>query len=190
MDTFQLDDNQKFPILSWKDEWEGEIKLESWKGFQNRNGPYGSIDSAEPSDGTSKIRVENESKTDKQGISQGQIAAINFLIENEAMVQAKIIEHLLPFYSQLRIDWGVEEEDWMPEISSAESFKQMIGLSWIHILEVEKNGVAYLGFELGCTWDDEHGLGIMLHKDSIIKMGGADVSFSQWIAKKDLEGNS
>ena len=53
-------------------------------------------------------------------------------------------------------------------------------------MNVEKDGIAYVGYEFGCIWDDEHGLGVMTHKTRIIDFGGADSSFLTWIARKDL----
>jgi hypothetical protein len=187
-DIFELSQNEKFPVFKWNGEWKGQITLESWKGFQSRNGSYGSIDSKSPSQGHSKIRIDNNADTNNREITNGQIAAIEFLINNEITVKNKILEKLLLYYQQLRIDWGAEGEEWMPTVKSIESFKDMIGLSWIHISQVEKDEIAYLGFEIGCTWDEEHGLGVMLHKDRIIDIGGADSSFLWWIAERDRKG--
>lgn len=30
---------------------------------------------------------------------------------------------------------------------------------------------AYIGFELDCSWDDEHGVDVMMHKDKVVKIG-------------------
>jgi len=60
-----------------------------------------------------------------------------------------------------------------------------MGLVAIHVLGVAKGGVAYVGLELGCDWDEEHGAGLMLHKARIVKVGGADTSFLEWIAERD-----
>ncbi|MGN6495293.1 MAG: DUF6985 domain-containing protein [Agriterribacter sp.] len=46
-----------------------------------------------------------------------------------------------------------------------------------HLLNVSKNNIAYVGYESGGTWDDEHGLGIMTHKDRGIQIGGSDYAF-------------
>lgn len=34
-----------------------------------------------------------------------------------------------------------------------------------------------MGFELDCNWDEEHGLGVLMHKNRVVKVGQADVSF-------------
>jgi hypothetical protein len=47
-------------------------------------------------------------------------------------------------------------------------------------MENEKDGFAYAGYQFRCTWDQEHGLGIMTHRDRIIEIGGSDSSFA-WV---------
>ena len=56
-----------------------------------------------------------------------------------------------------------------------------MGLASVHVLDVANAGVAYVGFELGCDWDDEHGAGVMTHKTRIVSFGGRG-SFLEWIA--------
>lgn len=53
-----------------------------------------------------------------------------------------------------------------------------------------KDGYAYVGYEFGCTWDEEHGLGFMTYKDRIVDFGGADSAFLTWVARKDLKSES
>ncbi len=52
-----------------------------------------------------------------------------------------------------------------------------MGLNQIHILSYAKDGVAYIGFEFGCNWDEEHGFGILMHKERIVEIGSAHLSF-------------
>jgi hypothetical protein len=58
----------------------------------------------------------------------------------------------------------------------------------VHILPVERDGLGYIGFELGCSWDEEHGVGVMLHGGRIIDIGSADTAFLSWIAERDKNG--
>lgn len=46
------------------------------------------------------------------------------------------------------------------------------------VLSVEKDGEAYIGFEFGCPWDREHGLGVMTHAGRVVEVGQADTSFN------------
>ncbi len=41
------------------------------------------------------------------------------------------------------------------------------------------------GYEFGCRWDDEHGLGAMTHAGRVVEVGGADTAILEWIATGD-----
>jgi Domain of unknown function (DUF6985) len=75
----------------------------------------------------------------------------------------------------------------LPDISEPSELRPLIGLSNVHVLSVVRDGAAYIGFEFGCVWDDEHGAGVMTHLGRVVATGQAAVSFMAWIAKQDLE---
>ena len=80
-----------------------------------------------------------------------------------------------------------EAEEIMPDIKDEADFKDLIGLSKVHIMNVYKNGLAYTGYEFTYTWDEEHGFGVMMYEDSVVATGGSDMSFLTWVAEKDME---
>ena len=61
------------------EDYEGWINLPAWKGYENRNGFYGSIDSNKESDGTIKVHIISESVNYIHLLSQSQFNAIRFL---------------------------------------------------------------------------------------------------------------
>jgi hypothetical protein len=71
----------------------------------------------------------------------------------------------------------------------------LVGLGVIHILPVALDDVAYTGFEFGCNWDEEHGLGVMMHQSRIVefpehgigKVNGADLASEEWLAEEDAK---
>ena len=65
--------------------------------------------------------------------------------------------------------------------------RALIGLSSINVHQVQKDGVPYVGFEFGCTWDEEHGLGVLMHGTRTVEIGGADTAITLWIAEKDAK---
>lgn len=169
--------------------FEGKITLNTWSGFQSRNGAYGAQDSEDPSDGTCWVRTGGDMVVDDPKIEDYHEKAFNYLIENQIEIKENILNALLNEYSSLQELYGYETDEreaYMPDVSQVEDFKSLIGIANIHLLNVEKDGVGYVGFEFGCTWDDEHGLGIMTHMNRIIKIGGGDSAFLTWVAREDL----
>lgn len=69
--------------------------------------------------------------------------------------------------------------------ATRENIASRVRLQTVSILRVEREGVAYVGYGLSCDWDDEHGAGVMTHKERIVEAGGGDTAILSWIAKRD-----
>ncbi|WP_213030040.1 DUF6985 domain-containing protein, partial [Acinetobacter baumannii] len=116
--------------------WTTEAQLPSWAGYQTRNGPYGSISSHSPSDGLVKIYApdRNESPPTEQ-----DRASVQWLLDHEAAVASAVLEGLLAEYPRLQRLYDYEQADreaLMPDVSSSEDFRQLIGLQNVHVLQV------------------------------------------------------
>jgi hypothetical protein len=84
-----------------------------------------------------------------------------------------------------------------PELTAAQTkaiadlvAQQEVYPKCLSLHRVEREGHAYFGLILGCTWDDEHGLGAMLHRTRVIDLGGADTAVLAWIAERDARGGA
>ncbi|MDB5298209.1 MAG: hypothetical protein JWO31_4192 [Phycisphaerales bacterium] len=195
MPTPETIDRPPFPPLA-RDEyfWSGTDILPSWAGFRARQGMYASESGGGvPSDGTANVAVDAPADS---GPGPEQVAAYAYLKANEAVVAAAAVRAVFERYPRERAKHGfddIDEDDedavaeagLMPEISDPNDLRPLLGLGTVHVLAVARDGVAYVGLEFGCTWDDEHGVGVMLHKDRVVKVGGADTSFLAWIAERD-----
>lgn len=168
---------------------EGDIHLSAWEGFQSRRGPYNAIDRSRASDGNIRLTAGDYVAAEEAlAVSPEMVHAYHIAIEQQEKLKENILNALLPQYKEWRQEYGYEDDDvYMPAITQPSQFKNLLGLSAIHLMDVSKEGVAYVGYEFGCNWDDEHGLGVMTHKDRIIEIGAADTSFESWIAEKDLD---
>jgi len=184
--TYGSDDN-KIKVI------EGILKLSSWSGYQSRQGIYDSIDTDKQSDGTVRVQIGGDMVVDNPEVAEEHVNAYKYLIEHQHKLKDIILNSLFINYKKLQEQYGYEIEEeklLMPDIDNTSQFKNLIGLSSVHLLNVSKDNVAYVGYEFGCTWDDEHGLGVMTYKDRIVEIGNADSSFLTWIAEEDLESNT
>lgn len=177
-----------FPSMKWdEDRWTAHVRLPGWAGFQARLGPYAGLSGDEPSDGTVELSVELEDQ-EQRPPTPAQAAAYRHLVTNEAALTRAILQAVFDEYPRYRESyWDAldEPEELFPPVASPEGLKPLIGLATVHVLPDQKDGLAYVGFELGCVWDDEHGLGVMTHGGRILEVGQADTSFDAWIARRD-----
>ncbi len=63
--------------------------------------------------------------------------------------------------------------------------RDAIRLTVVHVLNPQREGEAYVGYQFACGWDDEHELGVMTHRGRVVSIGGGDTAFLSWIAKRD-----
>jgi hypothetical protein len=179
-----------FPRLKYTGDWEGADVLPAWAGFQARHGPYTSRSSRKSSTGKVELRVvAPPGDDDNPPPAKEQVAAYRYLKENEEKVRDAVVAAVFKEYPKLRRHYAAgeldENEYHMPEIREKAELKKLIGVGIVHVLNEAKGGHAYVGFEMGCTWDEEHGLGVLTHKDRVVEIGQADAAFVGHSVKKD-----
>jgi hypothetical protein len=176
-----------FPPLAFDSyAWTGVVRLRAWAGFQSSGGPYASMNSARESDGLVDLRVHVPGD-DPVPPSAEQLAAFALLLEEQNLVIDSVLSAILQRYPAWRDeyldDMAEDDEDdedalaLLPEITRPEELCPLIGLAFVHILAEAKDGRAYIGFEFGCEWETEHGLGIMTHGDTVLEVGHAVSAF-------------
>lgn len=156
--------------------WRGKIQLDSWSIFFKQD-KY--ID----------LNIGGDSKTEK--LEEKHKLAYEYIVSNQENLLNLILNEIMKKYPGMQEEYGYDEDElekFMPNISDIDEFKNILTPKRIYILNVENEGMAYIGFHFMCSWDEEHDFGIMMHKERIIKMGGSDSAFLSWIAEED-KGN-
>jgi hypothetical protein len=169
--------------------WNGSIILKSWMGFQSRRGPYGAKDSAKSSDGTTALAISPTGEGDPPP-SPEQLAAYRHLIQQQVPIRDSILAAVLAAYPTFRarfFEMTREPGITFPDANKPNDLKKVMGLTSVLIHPVSHGGLAYVGYEFGCLWDAEHGLGAMMYQDRVVDLGGADIAILEWIAERDAK---
>ena len=146
------------------------------------------MSSNKPSKGTVRIQIQRIGDDDKnpRPPAKEQVAAYAYLKEHEVEVTQTIMEALLKYYTDLRKRWLKKQPDLdLPDIQTVAQMRKNVGLGTLHMHETAKDGVAYYGLEMGCTWDEEHAAGVVMHKGRVVEVGAADTSFAEWVGTND-----
>lgn len=159
---------------------EGKINLPAWSSYQITQGAYNSSDQNVSSKAIFKIIIDSQTESGPISILESQVAAIKYLQNNDERIKDVVIDSLFDIFPNLS-NYGEP----LPEIENKAYFKDHIHLSNVLPLDAEKDGVAYIGLEFECTWEEEHGLGIMIHKDKVVDIGDAVSASDIWTAFKD-----
>src|SRR5262249_41671750 len=74
-----------------------------------------------------------------------------------------------------------------PKIENEEDLKRHIGLYAINIHHITPDGLPYVGYEFGCDWREQHGLGVLMHGTRAVAVGFAHVAGLSWVAEEDAK---
>lgn len=163
-------------------DWEYQIEIPSFKGFQSRNGAYTSKDKESVSDGIIRLEIEDDLTKNPDPYPE-QLKAISFIQENHSIIREEIIKRTLVELPEIIKNYGLEDEKRFRNISK-ENVINLFGISSITILITSKNGSSYFDVSGGCEWDEEHGLNFLMHEEKILTFGGIEGN-SYWTAIKD-----
>lgn len=121
------------------------------------------------------------------------IRTSRWLVFNDVAIEKAIIATLLADLPNLRdIQSQVVLDDdtqILPSSWDEGTLRSMVSL--VHVTVPAVKGIQpYFGVELSCTWEREHGYGIMFHGLEVVETGGGDVPNLAWIAARHAEGGS
>lgn len=157
---------------------EGEIILDKWDDLFGTEGPY-------------TFSFELGTDETMTGFSEVQKAGYDYVIENQAEIAEAILAALLREYPDMQENYGYDGEEkaeLMPDATDIGELAKLLSPNSVIVHPVELDGLSYIGYEFGCTWDEEHAFGAMLHGTRVAEIGGADTAILTWIAQKDLDG--
>ena len=75
----------------------------------------------------------------------------------------------------------------LPERADKSTFARLLSPVSIVISDVRHEGVPLVGVGFECTWEPEHGFGLLMHKNRGIDWGEEALSFVSWMAEEALE---
>ena len=175
-------------LFEFDGNWTTDYQFDAFQGLQSRRGSYTSKSSSQKSDGTIHLTI-NDDTSESPDPSPHQINAINYLIKHPEEIKIAMRKGIHSIYEDLKKQYGYDEnqpetKEWFPKVDELKEYDKVYGVGNVFIQLPSKDEHSYVGIECGCTWDEEHGLGFLLHKNRLVGIGSADEAFN-WKAYKD-----
>lgn len=131
---------------------------------------------------TAKIGYEilNKKGETTERENQKHKNALNYLKENQMAVLNSILFELLKIYPALQEKYDFSKEDkveFMPDITDISGFAPLLSPNNLYVFSKYEDDVAFIGIGFHCSWEQEYGLGVVIHKDKVIKIGDATDAF-------------
>jgi len=127
---------------------------------------------------------------DEAPMSAEEIALASWIQDNHEKQKPELLNAVLEAYPDFRRqyfeDYDIKEnEEELPTITLVEGLSKVIALEEINVHQISKDGVPYVGYHFSCSWDEENGLGVLMHDKRVIELGGSDTAFLLSIAERD-----
>ena len=132
------------------------------------------------SDGTIVLNITAESN-DSFEPNQSQINTINWISSNAILIKKAIFKAVKIYHDKWK-DVLDPQDDFMIDFNSTKTENDLgniLGLSRLFIATTELEGHCIFCMEGGWSGDPEHGLGIVMYKDEVLKLGIQD-DVSMW----------
>ena len=178
----RITETRGLPVLSWDGfRWTCELTLPAWKGYLGRR-----EDKPATSVTVQLAPPQAPGQESPTPPAEEQAAAFLFLERHAAKCAQSVLAVIAKQYGERqKRGWQDRDGKTLSPLKSVGELTEHIELQTIEILNVAKKEQAYIGFGFSCSWDQEHGLGVMTHNASVVAAGGEDHSFLEWLAERD-----
>lgn len=166
--------------------WKTKLSMPIWdefvgEAFPTQQAPGGHAD------GLVEVVFAPEGR-DMSPLSDEEVQSVEWLRDNHALLAEPMLTRLQDEYPTLKEQYGYSKEEceqWMPAVHHKDDFKPLISLQSVSVHQTSRDGIPYAGFAFDCTWDQEHGLGFLMHGPRVVDLGDTSVAFLLWMAEKD-----
>lgn len=124
--------------------------------------------------------------------SPTHIAACAWFAQHEEQMHTPVLAAILANYSRLQARYQYEPEEaatLMPPVATIADVLPLIDLRSLYIHDIVNGNLPYIGFTFGCTWDAEHGLGVLMHGLRAVAVGDGDVAFAATGPREDMKSH-
>lgn len=156
--------------------WEDiKYKFSAFEGLQSRMGAFTSMDKRQLSDGTVNMFIS--ASLEQMEPSKEQIDTINWISINGDEIKETMFTSVKAYILKMKKLYGNEDDpdqkDWFPELNSSADLGTAMGVGNLTIQQSGKDAYCVYNLECGCTWDEEHGMGLIMYKNEVLHIGDA-----------------
>jgi hypothetical protein len=105
---------------------------------------------------------------------------LRFLTDQQ-LICTTIVDAIFAYYGphreNRRTGDTIVDDITAPPVQSPDDLKRLIRLEKLRVLDVSTNDCSLIGFNFACSWDDEHGIGVLIHGASVVEVGENDITW-------------
>ena len=109
-----------------------------------------------------------------------EVAYLRFCEECEAVCES-VVRAIFEYYRPMRDVFltgdSARDSIAIPRLDSPEGLKDLIRLNRLRVLDSE-GGEGFLGFAFACSWEIEHGLGVLTRSTEVVEVGENSITWT------------
>lgn len=167
------------------EDWEigFSVELEQWAAFFEE----------EKAEIHYEILTKNGEETNRHQKHHHQ--GIAYIKEHQTEILNQFLTELLKEYPEIQKKYqnfysAEQMAEFLPDISDISGFAPLLSPTNMFIFSHFLEDLPYYSVGFSCSWEQEHGLGVIMHKNRIIKICDASEIFDVSLIKKDLKNRS
>lgn len=119
-------------------------------------------------------------ETDGRWPSEIQFLNWRWLVAVDAELAPTLLDAVFAAYPTIRATFSHLSDEVrgrvLPDIPTPDALRPLVGLTSLVLHAVPHAATPYLGAVFTCAWDEEHGLGVLLHGTTVLATGDADTA--------------
>ena len=161
------------------------VVLEAWDGYLVKRWENAKT----ITDGTIKVYFGCNTRSTSEDW-QTEVDTYRDLLQNQFAIRDSINQELISKFDWLKEEYYLDPDDDpdVPNITAENKndfdLRPFIGPQTLSILEETKDNVAYIEWHLNCTWDPEHGISVITHKERVIDLDRGETDIWKIYADK------
>ncbi|WP_041417769.1 DUF6985 domain-containing protein [Shewanella woodyi] len=128
-----------------------------------------------------ETEVELKIPSENGQVEKWQLQIVQNLLHKEEQLKEEVFQKLFEYYQEglpdLRVQFGDSADKMAPIIEHIDQLKSLITPTGICIGELDPSEEA-VGLLFECSWEPEHGLGILLNNWTVEEIGHQDLAFT------------
>lgn len=153
------------------DNWTRPFVLAEWKGFECEN----SLEEATGENIHLVLYGEEGSSPEVTGARAYQ-SALDWVIQNSPLIREAALEAIFLYIRDTLIDdYGLDDPELL-RIKKKGMLMKEIDPSYLRLFPHSRDGVPYFALEFECSWDPEHGCGVMFWGNNVLEVGVSDTA--------------
>ena len=157
--------------------WEGKVALPFFDDFHGTGAAPKKKAQSKKSQPVQVSIIDEKGK----GLSAAQQKAARQLAAKQEQIGRAVAAAIFKDYQQ---QYAESAEEWagdkrLPKLDSVDGVKRVVELTGVTIHREEKDGAAYVGLSFNCTWDEEHGCGVLTRDGRVVAVGAQDTAFTE-----------